>query len=351
VSAPDKEREMPRHTARYAALGLFTSLLPLATQAAAFTYITLSVPGQRSTEAAGTVNTLNDRDQVVGGVEDSNFNFQGFVWSDGEFTLYPAATTLAVIDNAGVAAGYTQADSGYLTIDTADGKIRTYNNHFDKNPFISRIYGIDAGGDVIVQDEYARNVTAGYVFTGPKKLLLLVAGSDVKYGGTFATAINDAETVTGSYFAGGQYEHGFVYRNDSFTSFDVPNALGGTFPYYIADDGTITGGYATAPSVPQIGFAFVCGRYLTINPPGATSSYVSAAGPSGELVGSYWNNTGGHGFIYRAGRYYTIDVPGGTYTTINAVNARGTLVGTYQDVSGTVLSFVAKCAPRRDCTR
>jgi hypothetical protein len=52
--------------------------------------------------------------------------------------------------------------------------IRTYNNHFDKNPFISHLYGIDASGAIVAQDQYAKNVTAGYIFTGAKKTVLLV---------------------------------------------------------------------------------------------------------------------------------------------------------------------------------
>ena len=342
---------MPRRMRLFAAMVSSLLLLPALAGAASFIYTTLAAPGQRSTEAAGTINAINDSDQVVGGVVDSDFTFQGFVWSGGEFTLYPAATTLAVIDNNGLAAGYAQADSGYVTVDTATGRVHTYNNHFDKNPFISHLYGIDPSRAVVAQDQYRTNVTAGYIFTGGKKTLILVSGSDVKYGGTFATAINDTQTVVGSYFAGGAYEHGFTYHDGSFTSFDFPNAVGGTFPYFIGDDGTIAGGYSTTPSAAQVGFVLSRGQYATINPPGATVSYVSAIGPAGELVGSYWNDTGGHGFIYRNGGYHTIDVPGGTYTTINAVNSLGTLVGTYQNASGVVLSYVAQCAIGMVCTR
>jgi hypothetical protein len=333
-----------------AAIMSSAALLPSLGQAASFTYTTLAVAGQSSTEVSGTVNAINDHDQVVGGVEDSNFNFQGFVWSGGTFTLYPAAVTLAAIDNAGLAAGYAQGGRGYVTVNSANGKVQTYNNHFGKNPFISHIYGIDKTGAVVAQDQYRRNVTAGYVFIGDKTTLLLVPGSDVSYGGTFATAINEAQTVTGYYFAGGAYEHGFVYQNGAFTSFDVPNALGGTFPFFLGNDGTIAGSYASAPGAAEVGFVVRDGEFKTINPPGATMSAVSAVGPDGELVGSYWNDTGGHGFIYRAGTYHTIDVPGGSYTTIDAVNARGTLVGTYQNASGTVQSYVAQCAGQA-CTQ
>ena len=342
---------MPNQGRPYAAIISSAALLPALGHAASFTYTTLAVTGQSSTDVSGTIDAINDHDQVVGGVEDSNFNFQGFVWSGGAFTLYPAAVTLAAIDGAGLAAGYAQEGGGYVTVNSADGKVHTYNNHFGKNPFISHLFGIDKTGAVVAQDQYRRNVTAGYVFIGAKTTLLLVPGSDVIYGGTFATAINEAQTVTGYYFAGGAYEHGFVYQNGTFTSFDVPNALGGTFPAFLANDGTIAGSYASAPGAAEVGFVVRGGEFTTINPPGATMSGVSAVGPGGELVGSFWNGSGGHGFIYRAGTYYTIDVPGGTYTTIGAVNARGTLVGTYQNASGTVLSYVAQCGAGQFCTQ
>jgi uncharacterized membrane protein len=339
---------MIRHAVFSAAL---LTALPMLASAASFTYTTLSVPGQHITSASGTVNAINDSDVVVGGVEDSAFNFQGFVWSGGTFTLYPGAVTLAAINADGLATGYSQALSGYVLVNTKNGKVFTFNNHFDRNPFYAHLYGMNASGSVVAQDEYSRDITAGYIFRGGKKTTLLVHGSFVKYGGTFATAINDSQVVTGSYFAGGMYEHGFIYQNGNFTSFDVPGAAGGTFPYFIGKDGSIAGGYATGVSVPQVGFLLSGGMFTTITPPGVTQSYVAAIGPGGELVGSSWNGTGGHGFIYRGGHYHTIDVPGGTYTTINAVNARGTLVGTYHDAGGNVLSYVAQCAAGVDCVR
>lgn len=338
---------------RIACLAALLALSPQVAAAASYTYTTFSLAGQRIASASGTQNALNDHDQVVGVVEDNSFNFQGFLWQNGNFTLYPASGNLAVIDRLGLAAGYNQnAARGYVTINTRTGRTRTYNNGFDRNPFMAHLYGINANGAVVAQDEYKRTVTAGYIFTGRAKTLIMVPGSDVKYGGTFATSINDAAIVTGYYYSSGNYDHGFIYQAGTYTSFDVPGALGGTFPYVIDNNGMIGGGYATAPVTAQIGFVRSGTQVSTINPPGSTGSYVTGISAAGTIVGTFWDSADvSHGFIYKAGTYYQIDVPGGTRTSINAVNIRGSLVGDYTDANGNSQSFIAQCPQGQICTQ
>jgi hypothetical protein len=64
---------------------------------------------------------------------------------------------------------------------------------------------------------------------------------------TFASAINPAGTITGSYFDANFVAHGFVRAPDStITTFDAPDDANGTFAGGINPAGTITGSYFDA---------------------------------------------------------------------------------------------------------
>jgi probable HAF family extracellular repeat protein len=61
-------------------------------------------------------------------------------------------------------------------------------------------------------------------------------------GGTFATGINDAGQIVGSYFDGHSGYHGFLYSGGFFTTIDDPSAAR-TFPNGINMSGQIVGTY------------------------------------------------------------------------------------------------------------
>jgi len=77
--------------------------------------------------------------------------------------------------------------------------------------------------------------------------------------------------------------------------------------------------------------------YTTIDDPLATANtHANGINDNGQIVGSYTNNSGGHGFLLSGGTYTTLDDPifaGGN--SAQGINASGQIVGSYQDVSGT----------------
>ena len=77
--------------------------------------------------------------------------------------------------------------------------------------------------------------------------------------------------------------------------------------------------------------------YTTIDDPLATANtHANGINDNGQIVGSYTNNSGGHGFLLSGGTYTTLDGPifvGGN--SAQGINASGQIVGSYQDVSGT----------------
>lgn len=59
--------------------------------------------------------------------------------------------------------------------------------------------------------------------------------------GTFVNAINDLGVITGTYYDENQVEHGFVGSPGKFSSFDVPGAANGLYPFAINLEGAIVG--------------------------------------------------------------------------------------------------------------
>jgi probable HAF family extracellular repeat protein len=73
------------------------------------------------------------------------------------------------------------------------------------------------------------------------------------------------------------------------------------------------------------------GSYTTLDVPGAIgSTLVTGINASGQIVGSYGDAGGnGHGFLLENGRYTTLDVPGSDYTAAMGINDSGQIVGYY----------------------
>jgi hypothetical protein len=316
---------------------------PLSAARHRFTYTILNVPGQPYTFLPGLPGELNDHDEVVGGIRTATFNYLGFLFDHGKYTLYPGSNILGLvgINDRGLAVG-GQYDSGfgsgYMTVDTKTGVI---NNYMLGGPFNGAPIAINLSG-IAIGEQRPDDTMQGFILRGDHGTKFLVPGSNIKYGGTYPSSINDTGTVVGSY-TDKTGSHGFFRQGDAYTSFDVP---GGTTPSpnFLTSDATTGGSYLYDNSTKEAGFVRHRNHTTIINPPGATLSAVSAMGPSGELAGTVYNDgTIIHGFIYRDHVYHRIVVPGSTATYIDSVNARGSLTGKYIDSAGQTHFFLARC--------
>jgi hypothetical protein len=75
--------------------------------------------------------------------------------------------------------------------------------------------------------------------------------------------------------------------------------------------------------------------------PGATNTQATGITPSGDIVGRYTSNDGGHhGFLLSGGKFRSIDFPGATFTDLDWINPRGQIVGNYFDVDGRQHGFL-----------
>ena len=286
-----------------AACALACGSLLCAAQALAgsFTYKTLRIAGQKHSYASG----INDKDQVVGGFEDSGQQFHGFVWNKNAYTQVDGTggflTELAGINARGVAAGdYLKAGvNGRIafTYDIATGE----QQMVPINPkFGFYAEGINLEGDMVGLAETEEHKLRGFVAkpNGGHVRLLTFPGSTYS---TTAFAINNSGAAVGGYSDTPNADSGYIYQSGTYTSFNPPGSTD-TQASVITDDGVIGGNYIDDSGNGQ-GFIMQGGTFTVIDYPGSKSTSVAAIGPGGEVVGNWQDSSNGNHGIHRAGRH------------------------------------------------
>ena len=191
--------------------------------------------------------------------------------------------------------------------------------------------------------------------------------------GTIVFGVNASGAMTGSYSDQVDVEHGFVYANGTYTSFDAPNAgsspplgwIQGTIGIGIDTAGDVIGAFIDSNNAYH-GFLRGAASPNTItvlndpNAPTATSSrgtFPTGINDNGQIVGTYATGSydtpsAYHGFLYSvASKAYTeIDEPNagtGEFDNNNkegtipiAINASGVITGYYVDSAGTNHGFI-----------
>jgi probable HAF family extracellular repeat protein len=158
--------------------------------------------------------------------------------------------------------------------------------------------------------------------------------------GTFATGINAAGQVVGSYTDASGDSHGFIYAGGGYANFDDPNAGNGgdTLPDGINNLGQIVGTYINFPQ--EYGFIKIGNSYPTIINPNNVNNATLAHGinSSGEVVGEYTDAAGTHGFVYLRdlGVFAPFYDPGPSSVILNGINENGTLMVGQEGGGGSV---------------
>jgi hypothetical protein len=67
--------------------------------------------------------------------------------------------------------------------------------------------------------------------------------------------------------------------------------------------------------------------FIAIDYPGATRTSADGINDSGQIVGSYFDNSTTHSFLKDGANYMPVDYPGATYTLTTGINDRGEIVG------------------------
>lgn len=82
-------------------------------------------------------------------------------------------------------------------------------------------------------------------------------------------------------------------------------------------------------------------NFLTINYPNAMLTYPSGVNNSGQVIGSFLDQTGTyHGFLYASGNFSAIDYPGAINTYAAGINDSGQIVGEFRDQASITHGFL-----------
>jgi hypothetical protein len=216
-------------------------------------------------------------------------------------------------------------------------------------------------------------------------------------GYTVFHGINDEGTISG-FFGDAVTTHGFVLEEGSYTTIDLPGAVGGTAVRGINNRGDLVGDayYSTDPNNPDPGTIVMIPRkgspvfvapapgdvFLTaeaINDrrtivgwhetadtltafvlkgdgivvdflfPGAAHSHAWGINDCGIIVGAWGLHGQQHGYYGRLGQLVTYDAPGATATQVHGVSSSGRISGAYFDADGVAHAFTDGPLPGARC--
>lgn len=206
------------------------------------TFQTFDYPGGTFTEA----NAINSSGSIVGSYSDSAGGNHGFLYQNSTFSSvdFPGAIATyanAINDSGEVAGSYTDSSSanhGFLFL--------PQNGHytrFNEPTYIETlIQGINNHQDLSGQVAYKRSPIYGYYLTHAGTFTRFSVPNSAE---TFAQGINNSGQVVGVWADKNVIspgDHGFLRLPDgTFTTFDVPEGVGGTHAYGINDGGVIIG--------------------------------------------------------------------------------------------------------------
>lgn len=174
--------------------------------------------------------------------------------------------------------------------------------------------------------------------------------------GTFGQAINPAGKIAGFYFdpdnpEGLAHVHAFLRQPDgTIIIFDGPEATS-TYVAAISPDGDITGFEGQLPIRPAFPWHGYLrqrdGTIITFDVPGGSTAFPqsifpSGINPAGQIVGRYIGaDRAIHGFLRQPdGTIITFDPSGSSYTAANAINPAGQITGIYSDPNDTIHGFL-----------
>jgi hypothetical protein len=221
------------------------------------------------------------------------------------------------------------------------------------------------------------NVTIyqGFERTADGEISTLVYPGTTQYN-NYASGINAAGLIVGTYFTASGFNQGYVYNGTSYATFDIqgaPTTLFGisnndlvsglyspntselpvsfvrspqgellpiqfpgstfTWPYGVNDHGEVVGIFGEA-SGSVAGFVFRPSQgYTQLNKPGADGTYPAGINDASVIVGDYYDQSVGHyyGFVLDAGQYTSISIPGANSTYPTGINSAGDITGYYWD--------------------
>jgi uncharacterized membrane protein len=268
---------------------------------AQYQFSTIDVPG-----ATATAANSNSTHEIAGDFFDAHGKDHGFVLNNGVFTMIDVPGAVNTI------------------IDGINALGQLGGTYQDSNGTFHAFFGNKVGFTTLDPPNAIRSLGDGINAQG-------------QLVGTYRTleTLPDGSKV--------QKRHGFIWRNGTFTTFNVPgdHPVFGTVAFGINDIGEVVGDYVDASRGIRHGFLRSSDglNYTTLDVPGAVLTVGEEINNAGTIVGAYQlADSTIHGFVRNNGVFTTVDVtfPGGTaqQTEIFSINANGEIVGLYFDSNG-----------------
>lgn len=250
--------------------------------------------------------------------------------------------TLSVLSGPLFATGLAQLNPGnkaHQTVSLSHPSVRVSSDSFSfANRYNLQTLDLPLATGTIAEGVNDHGVVTGVAFDVSESGWILKNGGFQTYnfgepGSTEINSINDRSVAIGDYFGTDGKIHGFVLsKAGKRARLDFPQATL-TIPAGISNRPHITGIYTKDPSFGGLhGFDWFNGVFTTIDFPsaGVTDTLVFGNNNAGELVGAYFDSTGGHGFERSGGQFMTLEFPGSVYTQPVGINDSGDIVGHYQ---------------------
>lgn len=236
------------------------------------------------------------------------------------------ALTLLLIFTIFLGFGKARADYDYTAVN-CPGAAFTYAS------------GINNAGQIVGSYGDSNGFGRGFLLSGGTYSPLNYPGAVY----TDAYGINNAGQIVGDFGAlnGNGYSHAFILSGSVYSpvsqyiypvgqtqnwAFGINDV---TFPSWPSQ---IVGSYEVgSPGIGSVHGILYPGAFLDY--PGATNTGASGINNAGQIVGSYTDNSGvRHGFLLTGYTMYSaVDYPGAIATTASGINNMGEIVGTYED--------------------
>jgi hypothetical protein len=263
---------------------------------------TFDLPG----DAFGTFPiAINPAGVITGFYIDANFVFHGFLRApDGTLSTFDGPSAIATqpvgIDPRGFITGFwlDSNSNPHSFVRAPDGTFTSFDPAMNTNN--SGV--INAAGAVTGSFADNNGLTHGFLRAPDGAVTTFDAPSVCKtLNGTFATGIDSAGVIAGTYWdAGCVHFHGFLRARDgAFTTIDihVPGTTD-TEVDAINPEGAISGIYFTSSRI----FGFLrspSGVVTTYSAPAdSVGPNDAAVNPAGVITGFYIDSSGGHGYVW-----------------------------------------------------
>jgi hypothetical protein len=264
---------------------------------------------------------------VLSGGDGSGGGLSAFTSPEADVALYPSG----INDRGQIAGEYIRKDRESGFVRRADGRLTTFDvpgaqateaaKINDRGQVVGRY-----SEDTPLVDDSTR--VRGFV-RQPGGEITRIDYPSARH--TLPTGLNDRGDVVGYYVDPAGETHGFLLRDDRFTSLDLRDARS-PMPMDVNDNGQIVGLYLDDAGAAH-GFLLDGAQYTTIAVPGAPATLPSGINDRGEVVGYTADDpmlAGANGFRRQPGAtvtYAPLAVPGAPRTLPLGINDRGDVVG------------------------